>query len=304
MKYQCILILLFSTWWECVHSILLNGPIVNDISFFHSKLSIQASKSATIEFWITLPKNFEYVNLYIYTTENHINVDKKCSYLSHGQVANDDLHQELSSERNSCQPGNEGLMCHKKLEIQDYISRDYSFSLEFYCKDRLRKSLKGLQYKIRMYAESNETSCTPMPYTITNCSQHYTQVSNHNLLSKNTAEEVAWKINKGRAPFLRLLDQNCYQHFDEWMCYLFLPKCDLENKTMVVPCKEGCQELEEACFLGLDLSTISVFRDKYDCDYLPSMYGPIPCFYKPVTCDLPPNVTNAEIVNEPDVNNT
>ena len=32
-----------------------------------------------------------------------------------------------------------------------------------------------------------------------------------------------------------------------------------------------------------------------DCDYLPSRYGTIPCFYKPVTCEAPQNSNNAII---------
>ena len=33
------------------------------------------------------------------------------------------------------------------------------------------------------------------------------------------------------------------------------------------------------------------------CSYLPSVDGSIPCFYKPVTCDNPTNITNAVIRN-------
>ena len=38
-------------------------------------------------------------------------------------------------------------------------------------------------------------------------------------------------------------------------------------------------------------------RDEVDCDYLPSFSSAIPCFYKPVTCDPSPNVTNARMIN-------
>ena len=41
-----------------------------------------------------------------------------------------------------------------------------------------------------------------------------------------------------------------------------------------------------------------------DCNYLPSVNDPIPCYYKPVTCDLPPNVTNARISNGIKLNGT
>ena len=35
----------------------------------------------------------------------------------------------------------------------------------------------------------------------------------------------------------------------------------------------------------------------YDCEYLPSLNGDIPCFYKPVTCKTPPTVMNATMSN-------
>ena len=40
---------------------------------------------------------------------------------------------------------------------------------------------------------------------------------------------------------------------------------------------------------------ISVFE--FDCDYLPSLGGDIPCLYKPVTCKSPPTVKNATMLN-------
>ena len=35
---------------------------------------------------------------------------------------------------------------------------------------------------------------------------------------------------------------------------------------------------------------------EFDCDYLPSLRGDIPCFYKPVTCKSPPSVQNAAMI--------
>ena len=37
--------------------------------------------------------------------------------------------------------------------------------------------------------------------------------------------------------------------------------------------------------------------DPFDCDYLPSLNGDIPCFYKPVSCKPPPVVKNATLVS-------
>ena len=42
----------------------------------------------------------------------------------------------------------------------------------------------------------------------------------------------------------------------------------------------------------------------FDSDYLPSVTDSIPCFYKPVICDHPPNVTNARIINNTESNGT
>ena len=36
---------------------------------------------------------------------------------------------------------------------------------------------------------------------------------------------------------------------------------------------------------------------EFDCDYMPSLEGDIPCFYKPVTCKSPPTVKNATMFN-------
>ena len=58
-------------------------------------------------------------------------------------------------------------------------------------------------------------------------------------------------------------------------------------------------------FLFLKLQSLRNLRkdahrnilDFLDCNYLPSVNDPVPCYYQPVTCDPPPNVTNARIIN-------
>ena len=37
------------------------------------------------------------------------------------------------------------------------------------------------------------------------------------------------------------------------------------------------------------------YKDIFNCDYLPSVNGSMPCFYEQVTCGTPPNVTNTFI---------
>ena len=79
------------------------------------------------------------------------------------------------------------------------------------------------------------------------------------------------------------------------------------------PCREMCWDLVEGCwqqFLDVlvRLGSHSRFGNYADfmpstdkqtlvnCDYLPSHYGSIPCFYKPVTCDSPPDVSNGTMI--------
>ena len=51
------------------------------------------------------------------------------------------------------------------------------------------------------------------------------------------------------------------------------------------------------------LAHINISAD-FNSDYLPSVNDPVPCSYNPVTCDLPPNITNARIINRTEQNGT
>ena len=102
----------------------------------------------------------------------------------------------------------------------------------------------------------------------------------------------------------------------EVICYIILPKCDPVTKQVIHPCREMCQDLSEGCWMKLmnKLARMgSEFRENHwswyldfissvdkvnliDCDYLPSIHSSIPCFYKAVTCDSPPDVTNGTVI--------
>ena len=101
---------------------------------------------------------------------------------------------------------------------------------------------------------------------------------------------------------------------NEVLCYVVLPKCDPVNNAVIHPCRELCQDMKDGCldiFISLLRKASSVKENLlvdwkvlakrepstwFNCNYLPSRYGSIPCFYTPVTCDAPPNVTNAVVV--------
>ena len=115
--------------------------------------------------------------------------------------------------------------------------------------------------------------------------------------------------------------QRCYQLVNEVLCYTIVPKCDPIKKQVIHPCKEMCEDIKDGCmatansFLQKASSIIGPFLNDWklaakrhpstwlNCDYLPAK-GSVPCFYKPVTCHPPPNVTNAFIVNMLDFNDT
>ena len=111
--------------------------------------------------------------------------------------------------------------------------------------------------------------------------------------------------------YLQIVDPDypqfsCYQHLHEIMCYILSPRCDLQTKQMIPPCREACLDLVQGCFDRLNLSMPQInFTDievspvdiVADCSYLPPTNGSIPCFYKPVTCPTPPIVNNGFRVN-------
>ena len=102
--------------------------------------------------------------------------------------------------------------------------------------------------------------------------------------------------------------EKCHQHLVEILCHVMLPECDPVTQQVIHLCRETCWDLLDACWkTWLSIEAI-ILRQKFgrkmddlsgiDCTYLPSLNGSIPCFYKPVTCDSPSDVTNgAAILN-------
>ena len=146
---------------EC-QSVSLVGTIGNDTSFFYEKFPTPPSRLATFEYSVLMPKenNNDYVNLCLYTTEHHVNIEKKCSAKDFGQVKYDKMHEEFSKRRNVCHWRRNELFCHRIRHLQDYESRYFAFSLGFYCKDKPVKSLKGFTFNVTIFSRTNKTSCS------------------------------------------------------------------------------------------------------------------------------------------------
>ena len=109
------------------------------------------------------------------------------------------------------------------------------------------------------------------------------------------------------------LTGGCFKHMKEVLCRLNFPQGDQNGNHVIHICKETCFIFLNSCQEIMNLIFYSYFKrvnlgiwrnnahrkisDLVDCNYLPSVHDSIPCFYKPVMCDLPPNVTNARIIN-------
>ena len=208
------------------------------------------------------------------------------------------------------------MTCHGKKTIQDYIPRTFAISFGFFCGRAEEKSLKGLTYNISIYDQTNETKCTPIPYNPHNpCFWQYRHTTLPNLIGmKNFREASSFlaAVEHITVVLPKLIGSlMCHKYFQELVCYSVFPKCNRIDNTVIHPCKELCMEFEKACLSPIrkDILTseenntrlllqlirnVEVTSAPLDCDYLPSRHGSIPCFYKPVTCDAPSNVTNVQ----------
>ena len=271
-----------------VVAVPVSGTIDDDILFYYEELPAEPSKLATIDFRIW--PSSDYVDFQLYTTTNHVNIERNCSFRLFSQVYNIFMQERFA--RIDCSDG-----CQLSRMIHDYIPRKFSFSLGFRCDDL--KSLKGTRYKVEVVYQTNETSCSAMPDNILNCSRFYSLVSQPNLMGydkeRGPIELVAFLETLQRFQF----PLNCYPHLEEYLCNLYLPQCDTESKSFVVPCRQIFEEMELGCVMVPEF--FDIFRatpnntGTFDNDYLPSRYGNIPCWYKPITCEAPLNTTDTVI---------
>ena len=328
-------IFIFLIQWTIARTFIsFSHTIVNDTQFYYHKLSVNSSKLATIEYSII--NNIRYqcpdcmIHFHIYTTDDDKDLKTQCHNKNYGQLRNENLHTPLLPRKKpyrstTCALDEDDdliIICHGKTSIQDFIPRNYAFSFGYSCDDMPRPSLKGLVFNISLFDQSNETQCIQMPDTYLQdvCQKLYNNVLLPNLIGdlnaipikKWTNVYTSWK-ELILGTFLHDSEEICYKHFNEILCHATLPQCDPIKNQIVHPCKEMCDDFVDAC-LYLIISTLrklgmlkSDWSSKLEvnasaekfvrCDYLPSKDGPIPCFYKPVTCDSPPNITSDIILN-------
>ena len=305
----------------------VSDTIKEDVDFLKIKISNYPSKFAIIEYIVsyTITDTVgHHVKMDIYTIEDNVNSRERCSALHYGQLQNDGLHVPLNTRtfrETDCERYDEFVSCQGQRIIQDYIPRDYFVSFGFDCDET--GSMKGLAYEIRIHGQTNETKCIDMPPKFY-CSQYYRRTSVPNLIGGDSLQEAMTQVEIAQVYmymlYLYMLEngldhERCYKYFDELMCYISVPKCDVNEENVIVTCKETCFEILEACHDDLlamvnkstslqmemkdfkdTLEKMYMHNDKYiNCSYLPPTNGTVPCFYRLVTCEPPPNVTDAVV---------
>ena len=255
----------------------------------------------------------------LYTRDDHANMQNNCSLVHYEQLLNDKLYARASDvllEESPCKVNSDHRLCEGTKRIQDYIPRHYYFSFGIDC-DR-KGSLQGLFYNISILEQSNDTECLLMPVE-PECKKYYSYTSTPNLIGRDSIVWAIKQVDTGMK-YVDLIANNsgrkpCYQHYQELFCYIVLPKCDVNSTILILPCKEACEDFTMACYeeyisyLALLSTTYGDARywknrllkhtghpsELFGCDYLPSVDEPIPCFYKPISCKNPTNITNAVI---------
>ena len=306
----------------------VSDNINRDTNFYYKILSERPSKSASIEFSVSC--DFKRgkcggILLYFYTTENDINLKTNCTNRVYGQLKNENMYVDLRPggyRETKCDKDEEDLMlrCHGKIFLQDFLPRQFAFSFGFGCPAKRSLSLKGLNFNVSIYDETNATKCSSVPGHIS-CRKYYSHMSLPNMLSDADFVDVSrWWNWIAFYPFG--LSGLCYKYLPELICLIGMPKCESKGKHVVHPCKETCYEFSKGCledsfFRDRIMSSFKNsyfhnfyevieslselrYKDIFNCDYLPSVNGFMPCFYEQVTCGTPPNVTNTFIQENED----
>ena len=299
----CILLLLGA---DHVDLIILSHTISEDTMWYYKQLTTEPSLITEIEFSIVSIDAPHTLKFNLYTTKDHINIEKKCSFQANGQLFNEHLWVPLRSTNNACLKDKNGLVhCAGKTVIQDFKLRRISFSFGNPCEFPHANSLKGLSFNISVSSQRNKSECVPVQNrrNLKDCAKFYPFASFPNLLGGQEQEA----IYTAGATFLlfQQMPGGCYKFQLEMLCYIFGPKCDVTRRVTIPPCRENCWDFVNGC-LGLVQKIVhnSDLKTFLNCDYLPTVGSDIECFYKAVTCEAPPKIPNGRIVDGTITNRT
>ena len=306
----------FLSQFGFTHTSHITGKISENTTFFYRMLAVAPSVRTTIDFNVFYLKKGGYPVMGIYTEYPAINIEKKCSCTEYGQLRNDNLHPYLREGQyrtTTCTlSDNDAVNCTGRVNVQDYIPRNFYLSFGSTCDWKHFSALQGLTCNISFIKQSNDTSrCVNYPkmFRSKSCKGSYYQTSLPNLVGDETLDQINnyFKVVEAYQIAL-LLEGRCYQHIEEVACYFVFPKCDPLTNQVKHPCREMCRAIKEACLqalISIAAKTKSQFikemfsgdlSKNVNCDYLPSRHSSIPCFYKPVMCDSPPDVINSTMI--------
>lgn len=150
-----------------VLALIFSGTVMENTKFFYRRLPTFGSKMVTLQYNITYEKYLlvHFPVLYIYTTENHSDLQTKCISSGYGQLRNEDFWIPLNPRlvpyrgKTTCVEKYQGVHCFGKITIRDYIPRRFAFSVGFECRKGTVSSVKGLAFKFIITNQSNTTGC-------------------------------------------------------------------------------------------------------------------------------------------------
>ena len=276
--------------WKWAHSIptSISGEILENVTFIHKTFPVPPSDGAIIQYDVHFQMMRPFPTLGIYTTPDHVNIQRKCTYRSYGQVRNTAMHQDFGYwysqyGHNSCEwVENNTRHCTGNITVQDFIRRKFYFSLGFNCRDVTpTTSLKGLIFNITIYPQREGVTCFPITEDSI-CRNYYRYGGFPSLLGDEHIRDssLSWLL---RNSF------QCYQYPIELFCHIYVPQCLSPYSTESLhPCREMCHDY----FYGCGNVTINM-----NCDYLPSMNDGIECYDKRVMCShAHPTILNGTVV--------
>ena len=122
--------------WAYSITTSVSGEISEHLTFIHKTFPGAAAKRVIIEYdvhvqdeWALLPI------LGIYTTQDHVNLKRNCTYRSYGQVRNTAMHQDFGYFCELGENSRSTRHCVGNITIQDFSPRIFSFSFGFSCYD-------------------------------------------------------------------------------------------------------------------------------------------------------------------------
>ena len=251
-------LLVVSSQLSVTHSAHLSGTITESVTFFYRKLPVAPSVRITIEFSVSHQIgtiNYKYPSMGIYTKYPTVNIEKRCSDVTYGQLRNENLHPILKVEQyrtTTCEmSGADTVNCRGRVTVQDYIPRNFYLTFGFHWDYASVNSLQGLTYNINFTKQSNNTSgCIKYTekFRPNTCSRIYHKTSLPNLIGDESLDQIFEYFDVYKAyQTTSIFEGRCYQHFEDLVCHIIFPKCHPVTKQVTHPCREMCWDVNEAC---------------------------------------------------------